>query len=142
LLIVISLAAEAKNNARDSSENSLRNALLRSTEIMRTSLGGKVAQFVIRNNFIKSGLAQKMENLMRTRTCWRHISIMSFCKHHTLHTHWRTYKLRNGHKWILVNVLQPETDCLVRGGRPVRDQEPYVLLCYRKEPHHTNGHTW
>jgi len=28
-----------------------------------------------------------------------------------------------------------------RGGQPVRDQEPHSLLCYRKEPHHTHGHT-
>jgi len=27
------------------------------------------------------------------------------------------------------------------GGQPVRDQEPHFSLCYRKEPHHTHGHT-
>jgi len=29
-----------------------------------------------------------------------------------------------------------------RGGQPVRGQEPHFWLCYRKEPHHTHGHTW
>ena len=29
-----------------------------------------------------------------------------------------------------------------RAGQLVRDQEPHLLLCYRKEPHHTHGHTW
>jgi len=28
-----------------------------------------------------------------------------------------------------------------RGGQPTRDQQPH-FLCYRKEPHHTRGHTW
>jgi len=30
----------------------------------------------------------------------------------------------------------------IRGGQPVREQEPRFLSYYRKEPHHTHGHTW
>jgi len=28
-----------------------------------------------------------------------------------------------------------------RGGQPARNQEQHFLLGYRKEPHHTHGHT-
>jgi len=45
------------------------------------------------------------------------------------------------------NILNPLLDmgglglmCLgcCRGGQPVRDQEPYFLICYSKTPHHVH----
>jgi len=61
-------------------------------------------------------------------------------KHNPISGH-RVYSCRFLSCRFPSNVKYSVSTLWARGGQPVRDQQPHFLLCYRKDPHHTRGHT-